>query len=54
MQNRPNLSPNGHASKEEQIAKIIDAIESLQFGSVVITVQDGRIVQIEKTEKFRV
>ena len=26
----------------------------IQYGNIVITVQDGKIVQIDKTEKYRV
>jgi len=33
--------------------KIIELIESLQFGSIIIVIQDGRIIQIEKNEKIR-
>lgn len=32
---------------------ILDAIHSLKYGAVEITVHDSRIVQIEKTEKVR-
>jgi hypothetical protein len=54
MQQRPELSQDGHLLPEAQLKKIAQAIASLKFGSVTITVQDGRIVQIEKIEKFRV
>lgn len=33
--------------------KILDALRGLRFGSVEITVHEGRIVQIERREKFR-
>ena len=32
---------------------IEEAIRSVQFGTVQIVIQDGRIVQIDKTEKIR-
>jgi hypothetical protein len=38
---------------EEVIAEIQRAIEQLRFGSVEITVHEGRVTQIEKREKVR-
>ena len=32
---------------------LLNAIKQLRFGSVEITVHDGRIVQIERKEKLR-
>ncbi len=37
----------------EEINKITRFIEDIEFGSVTIVVQDGKIVQIEKNEKVR-
>lgn len=30
-----------------------DAVKSISFGEVVLRIQDGKIVQLEKTEKLR-
>jgi hypothetical protein len=38
---------------EAELQKISDLLQGLLFGSVAITVQDGVIVQIERTEKHR-
>ncbi|MGH8563657.1 MAG: YezD family protein [Gammaproteobacteria bacterium] len=35
------------------IEPLLDAVGQLRFGSVEITVHDGRIVQIERKEKLR-
>ncbi|MDG0814617.1 YezD family protein [Cohnella rhizosphaerae] len=35
------------------IQRITEAVEGLQYGSVQIIVHDGRIVQIERTERRR-
>lgn len=35
------------------LEKITDAIQSIKFGLVTIVVQDGQVIQIEKTEKMR-
>lgn len=38
---------------ENQLAQIKDYIESIKYGSVNIIIQDGKIVQIDKSEKIR-
>jgi hypothetical protein len=38
---------------EEVLKVLLDYIESIQYGSVTLHVQCGRIVQIEKSEKIR-
>jgi hypothetical protein len=38
---------------EKNLQIIVDFIESVQYGSVNIVIQDGTIVQIEKSEKVR-
>jgi len=45
------------AQEDQEIAKaleaVADALRGLRFGEVVITVQDGVVVQIERTERKR-
>jgi hypothetical protein len=38
---------------ESDIQAILQAVQSVRFGTVQIIIQDGRIVQIDKTEKIR-
>jgi len=42
-------------SEEERLvlAKVADVLRRIQFGTVVLVVQDGKVVQIEMAEKFR-
>ena len=40
-------------SKQEILDQVAAAIESLRFGSIEITLHDGRVTQIEKREKVR-
>ena len=40
------------ATPDTQAAQIVEALSGIRFGSVEITVHDGRIVQIERREKF--
>jgi hypothetical protein len=38
---------------EAWLARITEAVTGLKYGTVQIVVHEGRIVQIERTEKFR-
>jgi hypothetical protein len=35
------------------LAKVADILRKIQFGTVVLVVQDGKVVQVEMAEKFR-
>jgi hypothetical protein len=48
---RPPSSPPPPA--DLPIGAIQEAVESIRFGVVQLIIQDGRIVQIDKTEKIR-
>ncbi|CAH0267839.1 YezD family protein [Peribacillus sp. NPDC101481] len=39
--------------EEMKIRHIISSLEDLQYGSVLITVHDGKITQVDTTEKKR-
>ncbi len=34
-------------------SKVRDALRSIRFGTVTLVVQDGRVIQIDKSEKIR-
>ncbi|MFD2445422.1 YezD family protein [Bacillus sp. CGMCC 1.16607] len=38
---------------QKTLDHIIDTLKKLEFGSVVVTVHDGKITQVESTEKRR-
>ena len=42
-------------TEEEKVvlAKVADILRKIQFGTVVLVVQDGKVVQVEMAEKFR-
>ncbi len=42
-------------TEEEKLvlAKVAEILRKLQFGTVVLVVQDGKVVQVEMAEKFR-
>jgi hypothetical protein len=39
--------------EREVLAKVADIVQRIQFGTVVLVIQDGKVVQIEMAEKFR-
>ena len=41
-------------SFEAVAEKVKQLLEGLQFGSVTIVVQDGKVIQLEKNEKLRI
>jgi hypothetical protein len=57
---RDQAMPNANASQtstlqanSEVVQEILRAIEQLRFGSIEITVHEGRVTQIERREKVR-
>jgi hypothetical protein len=49
----PRTSEQRSALPPSTEAAILDAVRSLQYGSVEITVHDSRVVQIECKKKIR-
>ena len=43
------LSPE----ERDVLVKVADIVRRIQFGTVVLVIQDGKVVQIEMAEKFR-
>ncbi len=41
------------ANERHLIEEVIRALRRIRFGSVVLTIHDGRVVEIHKTEKIR-
>jgi hypothetical protein len=54
-ESRESISPEpvNEDAHEREIAQIRDALRGLKFGAVNIVVQDGVVVQIDRTEKRR-
>lgn len=42
-----------HQVSKEEIGKVYEALTEVQYGSVLISIQDGKIIQIDKNEKIR-
>ena len=54
----PAPAPEGpplELTDEEKLvlAKVAEVLRRINFGTVVLVVQDGKVVQIEMAEKFR-
>ena len=39
--------------EREVLLKVAEIVRKIQFGTVVLVIQDGKVVQIEMAEKFR-
>lgn len=50
---QPPLTPDAARLLEESIANVREALSGLKFGNVSLTVHEGRVVQIDVTEKKR-
>ena len=48
-----NATPEPNATNDAALTRIGDALRGLRYGSVLAIVQDGVVVQIERTEKTR-
>jgi hypothetical protein len=54
MQEKPLGKPRtAPAAASLPIDAIREAVESIRFGTVQLIIQDGRVIQIDKTEKIR-
>ncbi len=51
-QNMDNRTNNTELTSDN-IKKLNDLMKGMKFGTVTIIVQDGKIIQIDKTEKHR-
>ena len=50
---QPTLSHEAQRLLEESISSVREALAGLKFGNVSLTVHEGRVVQIDVTEKKR-
>lgn len=51
--NGNNIAINDERQRDFELTQIRDALKGLRFGTVNIVVQDGVVVQIDRTEKKR-
>lgn len=48
-----DVKNNVQTIKPEQLDKLNKLLAGMRFGTITIIVQDGKIIQIDKTEKHR-
>ncbi|MDO8672863.1 MAG: YezD family protein [Dehalococcoidia bacterium] len=48
-----NQSPINSNNEEEIVREILRSIRTIKYGSVQLIIQDGKIIQVDKTEKLR-
>jgi hypothetical protein len=52
-----SATPDWHrelsASEQELLREVTQALRSIRYGSIVIAVHEGRIVEMNKTERIR-
>ena len=54
MADKPEYAQATSTIQTEQISqRILRALRGIRYGSIEIIVHDGRVVQIERTEKLR-
>jgi hypothetical protein len=46
--------PASESSPDGALKRVADALRGLRFGEVTLIVQDGVVVQIERTERLRI
>lgn len=54
MNNPSNVDLSEPEHHQEIAAHIISILKAIRYGSIEIVVHDGRVVQIDRHEKFRV
>jgi hypothetical protein len=53
MPNDPVIEPSPPAGEPEWLALVRSLVRDLRYGVVQLVVHDGRVTQIERTEKTR-
>jgi hypothetical protein len=47
------MAEHEHVPKPPYLDKVEELVNSIQYGSVTIIIQDGKVIQVDKTEKLR-
>jgi hypothetical protein len=49
-----SVVPEGLSDEERAVLlRVVEVLRKISFGTVLLVVQDGKVVQIETAEKFR-
>ena len=41
------------AEERDVVLRVVEVLRRIEFGTILLVVQDGKVVQIEMAEKFR-
>lgn len=47
------MSAENQERKDAYLAKTEQLVNETQYGSITLLIQDGKVIQIDKTEKYR-
>jgi hypothetical protein len=47
------LPPDLSTGERELLREVLAAVRAIRYGSVLLTIHDGRIVEVNKTERIR-
>jgi hypothetical protein len=50
---KENNIKHKNSIQERDLRKIAEILETIQYGSVTVIIQDGKVLQIERSEKIR-
>jgi hypothetical protein len=51
---RPIQDPDDLTDQEREVVlRVVEVLRRIEFGTILLVVQDGKVVQIEMAEKFR-
>lgn len=50
----PRIHSNSHTVEQDTLDAIITAAGKIDFGQIIIKIQDGKIVQIDSLERRRI
>jgi hypothetical protein len=53
MNEKKDIFENQTAYESEVLKRVSKALSGIKYGAVVITVHNGKVVQLERTEKTR-
>jgi hypothetical protein len=53
MTEAPETGFNAANAPEATVQAILQALTGLRYGQVTVIVQDGRVMQIDRTDRFR-
>jgi len=51
--NKPGTETETDLALEESLANVREALDGMKFGQIVLTVHEGRVMQIDITQKQR-